>query len=213
LALNEEIEAAAEQADVEGTFRLNSHALDATFANDGAIFTRDVFDRHTAAANAHDLIERKPGQDSLGGQTPEEVARQFVGTWRLVSWEHRLADGTTVQDPRSVGYLIHSDTGHGCYVSMDPNRPDWATRRSPTPTEALESITGFGAYCAKVEIHASEGFVLHHVEVDRVPNSVGITRKRWFEFRGVDELVLSLEPSELPPHRVGTNLVWKRVRE
>ena len=83
----------------------------------------------------------------------------------------------------------------------------------PTPSEALESITGFGAYCARVEIYAREGFVLHHVEVDRVPNSVGITRKRWFEFRGDNVLVLRPDSSELPSGRIGTSLVWHRVKE
>jgi len=32
------------------------------------------------------------------------------------------------------------------------------------------------AYCALVELHAREGFVLHHVDVERVPNNVGIVR-------------------------------------
>lgn len=146
-------------------------------------------------------------------QATEGVKRQFVGTWELASREHRLADGTTVQDPRSVGYLIYGDAGYGCYVSMDPDRANWATRGSPTPSEALESITGFGAYCARVEIYAREGFVLHHVEVDRVPNSVGITRKRWFEFRGDNVLVLRPDSSELPSGRIGTSLVWHRVKE
>ena len=155
----------------------------------------------------------QPEAEDPQSQATEGVERQFVGTWELASREHRLVDGTSVQDPRSTGCLIYGDTGYGCYVSMDPDRADWATRSSPTPSEALETLIGFGAYCARVEIHAREGFVLHHVEVDRVPNSVGITRKRWLEFRGNDELVLRPDSSELPPGRVGTSLVWHRVKD
>ena len=75
----------------------------------------------------------------------------------------------------------------------------------------MGSIVGLGAYCARVEIHAAEGFVLHHVEVDKVPNNVGITRKRSFEFRGPDELMLSIDPAELPQGQTAMSLVWRRV--
>ena len=148
---------------------------------------------------------------SLSGQVADPAVSRLVGTWRVVSWEHRFADGTVTQDPKTVAFLMYSEGGRMCYVSMDPNRPEWESTRSPTLSEAHSSIVGLGAYCARVEIQAAEGFVLHHVEVDRVPNSVGITRKRSFEFRGPDELVLSVDPAELPPNQTAMNLVWQRV--
>jgi len=43
---------------------------------------------------------------------------------------------------------------------------------------------GLGAYCGTVEIHANEGFVIHHIEIERSPNDVGGIRKRWFTFQG-----------------------------
>jgi len=142
-------------------------------------------------------------------QSQDEIAKQFVGMWRLVSWPERLADGTTRQDPKSVAYIIYTDTGHMCYVNMDPNRPRWKSAAAPTPEEALSGITGLGAYCATVEIHAKEGFVIHHVEIDAVPNTVGTDRKRWFTFQGPNRLSLRTDPPTAGT--VESTLIWERV--
>jgi len=146
-------------------------------------------------------------------QSQDDIAKQFVGMWRLVSWPQRLADGTMRQNPLSVGYIIYTDTNHMCYVSMNPNRPKWNSARAPTESEALSAMgnTGFSAYCATVEIHANEGFVLHHVDVDKVPNNVGRIRKRWFTFQGRDRVSLRIDTPELNPPVVESTLTWERV--
>ena len=143
-------------------------------------------------------------------QSQDGVAKQFLGMWRLVSWPQRLADGTTRQALNSVAYIIYTDTGHMCYVAMNPNRPKW---QSPTPTEseALSGIMGLGAYCATVEVHATEGFVLHRVEIERSPNLVGMVRKRWFKFDGPNRVSLRIDTPELAPPVVESTLTWERV--
>jgi hypothetical protein len=146
------------------------------------------------------------------GSADDAIATQFVGIWKLVSWEQRLADGTTRQAPNSVGYIIYTDTGHMCYVGMNPNRPRWASR-TPTEAEALSGIIGLGAYCATVEVHADEGYVLHHVEIERVPNNVGIVRKRWFTFHSPDRVSLRVDEPELVAPIVHSVLTWERVRK
>lgn len=115
------------------------------------------------------------------------------------------------QSPRSVGYIVYTDTGHMCYVSMNPNRPRWKSEAAPTPEEALSAITGLGAYCATVEIHAKEGFVIHHVEVERTPNFVGRARKRWFTFEGPNRVSLRIDTPELTSPVVESILTWERV--
>src|SRR5712692_1952399 len=97
---------------------------------------------------------RAQSQDEAGS------VKRFVGIWRLVSWQQRLADGTTRLSPLSVGYIIYTDTNRMCYVNMDPNRPKWnlggkafALGYTPTPEEATSGISGLGAYCATVEVH------------------------------------------------------------
>ncbi len=147
-------------------------------------------------------------------QTQDAVAKQFIGMWRLVSWPQRLADGTTRQDPRSVAYIVYTESGHMCSVGMAPNRQPWASETAPTGAEAIAAMGGVGlyAYCAKVEIHAAEGFVLHHVEIDKSPNLVGRTRKRWFTFQGPNRVALRIDTPELAPPVVESTLIWERVQ-
>jgi hypothetical protein len=146
-------------------------------------------------------------------QSTGDVAAQFIGTWRLVSWTQRLSDGASRSDPRNVGYIIYSDAGYMCYSSMAADRTRWKSD-NPTAEEALAAMgVPYNAYCARVEVHAEEGFVIHHVEVDKSPNMIGRTRKRWFTFQGRDRLALRIDPSELAPPIVESTLVWERVRK
>ena len=142
--------------------------------------------------------------------TQSDVANQFVGMWRLVSWTKIYDDGSTRPEPRSKSYIIYTETGHMCWVAMDPERPKWDAE--PTELEELAAFRGLGAYCAAVEVHAKEGFVIHHVEIAKSPNAVGIERKRWFEFDGPDRLNLRVEPAENVPPLVENALVWERVK-
>lgn len=144
-------------------------------------------------------------------QSDAAIAAQFVGMWKLVSRTQRLADGTTRQHPINTAYIIYTNTGHMCYVGMDPNRPTWKSTTEPTPEEALSGITGLGAYCATVEIHAQEGFVIHHVQIERSPNLVGRARKRWFTFEGQNRVTLRIDAPELGARLADDRLIWERV--
>ncbi len=147
---------------------------------------------------------------SMGQAWPDDDIAPFLGMWKLVSWEQRLTDGTTRQAPNSVGYLVYTDVGRMCYVGMNPNRPKW-TSSIPTESEALSGIVGLGAYCALVEVHSAEGYVLHHVDVERVPNNVGKVRKRWFTFDGPNRITLTVDTPELIPPIVESKLTWERM--
>ena len=63
------------------------------------------------------------------GQPADEgaVARRLVGMWRLVDRTVTFADGTTRPDPRTMAYILYSDTGITCYVAMDPGRAPWTS--------------------------------------------------------------------------------------
>src|SRR5262249_33801509 len=98
----------------------------------------------------------------------------------------------------TLGEGIYTDTNHMCAVIMNPNLPKWKSA-SPTPDEAKAGMDSLVAYCSTVEVHAKEGFVLHHVEVVKSPNVVGATRKRWFTFEGPNRLTLRMDASENNP--------------
>lgn len=138
---------------------------------------------------------------------------RFVGTWQLESWRDTLPEGTSRSNARSEAYLIYSRPRHMCFMGMDPTRPEWVSRFDPTPDELARTLGGIIAYCAQVEVNADAGYALHHVEMDNVPNSVGMTRKRMFEFLGPDRLVLEVDPAELPDSIAGMTLIWRRVND
>jgi hypothetical protein len=144
----------------------------------------------------------------------DNVSPLFVGMWRLVSWVYRLDDGTIKHDPKSVAYFIYTDTNHVCYVAMNPNRPRWRSATTPIPEEMASGLGngGFYAYCARVEVHANEGFLLLHLEIDKSPNMVGATRKRWFTFEGPNRVLLRVDPRENTLPVIESTLIWERVR-
>jgi hypothetical protein len=133
--------------------------------------------------------------------------------WRLVSWTQRATDGTTRPGQANTGYIVYADVGRMCAVLMDSGRAKWDPQPPATVADAMARTTGLVAYCAAVELHAKEGFVLHHVDVERSPNLVGTTRKRWFIFDGPDTLLLRIDPSELGAGVAESTLRWERVKK
>jgi lipocalin-like protein len=144
-------------------------------------------------------------------QDDAAVAKQFLGMWRLVGWTQRSADGTVRPGQIDIGYLVYTDVNRMCAVMMDSKRPKWTPGAPATVPDAVARSAGFVSYCARVEINAKEGFVLHHVDVERSPNIVGTIRKRWFTFEGPNRLVLKVDAAELGT-QLESRLVWERVQ-
>jgi Lipocalin-like domain len=143
----------------------------------------------------------------------DNAKKQFVGAWRLVSSQQKMADGTTRNNPfygpGGVGYLIYSETGHMCVVTMDPSRPQWKNEAAPTESELRSAMSGLMAYAGTYEVNATEQYVIHHVELDKIPNRIGARRKRFFAFSGT-HLVLRPEPP-MPEGVVDYWLTWERI--
>ncbi|MEO8681653.1 MAG: lipocalin-like domain-containing protein [Vicinamibacterales bacterium] len=146
-------------------------------------------------------------------QTDATIAGQFLGMWRLVSWNQRAADGTNRPGQTDAGYLIYTDVNRMCAVMMDSKRPKWPSGAPATVDDAMARFSGFISYCAAVELHAAEGFILHHVDIERSPNIVSTVRKRWFRFEGPNRLVLRIDPSELGGGATESTLTWERVQK
>lgn len=146
-------------------------------------------------------------------QDDASVAKQMHGMWRLVGWTQRATDGTSRPGPTDAGYLIYTDVNRMCAVMMDSKRPKWPAGAPASVNDAVSRFSGFISYCAVVEVHATEGFVLHHVDMERSPNIVGTTRKRWFRFEGANRLVLRIDPAELGAGATDSILTWERVQK
>lgn len=81
--------------------------------------------------------------------------------------------------------------------------------QTPTEAELRSAFDGLVAYAGTFEVNEAERSVVHHIEVDRVPNSTGSDRKRFCSFSG-DQLALRAAPP-LPNGVTEWTIVWERV--
>ena len=151
----------------------------------------------------------------LWGQKADLLRNQLVGTWRFVSSTQRLADGTTRPDPQTgpkgLGYLIYTKSGQVCVVVGNSERPRWQSPQAPTDGEVRNAFEGFTAYAGTFQVNETERAVVHHIEIDRIPNSVGAERKRFCSLIG-NRLTLRAAPP-LPAGVQEWTIVWERVGE
>src|SRR5882762_5463170 len=108
--------------------------------------------------HAHWPLEANPqtgAAPSARGPTAEQIhvspnaQAQFVGTWKLVSTEENLKDGTSrpYQDvgAHGTGYLIYTPDGHMCVELIGADRPKW--NFPPTTAQKIAAMDTFSAYC------------------------------------------------------------------
>ena len=90
------------------------------------------------------------------GQSESEIRDRIVGTWKLVSAEQTLKDGTTRPYPgfgaKGKGFLMYQRDGYMCADLVNPDRPKWADTAHPTPEEKLAAGDGTFAYCGRYEL-------------------------------------------------------------
>jgi hypothetical protein len=79
-----------------------------------------------------------------------------------------------------------------CFLMMTPDRP-------------------LNAYCAILEIHATEGFMDRRYDINQNPSAVGRATRRWFSFQGADRLTLRVDAAELTAPVTETLFIWERV--
>jgi hypothetical protein len=141
------------------------------------------------------------------------VKDDFVGVWRLVTSEFKLADGNTVYPytEGAIGMLIYDENGYMSAQGMRPDRSFFVSGdlRNGTPEEINEAFNGYLAYFGKYEVNEQEGTVTHQIKGALFPNWVGQDQKRFFEFSG-NRLTLKTPPIPAAGTTVVGILVWER---
>ncbi len=160
----------------------------------------------------------------LGGQNPPSssptktavpLARQLLGTWRLISIGSIRPDGTLQPvpelGPHAIGYLMYDTTGHMCVSLANPDHPRWANPDKPTEAERLHSFDAMFAYCGTYEVQQKENRVIHRPEMASWPHYIGTDQFRNIRMKG-DRLILSEKetPPNGGPHQY--QITWERVR-
>src|SRR5438105_3788302 len=115
----------------------------------------------------------------------------LIGTWRLLSFESRTADGevTYPYGPDAVGYIMYNENGTMAVAIMSANRPKFAAgdMLGGTTMEKDAAADTYLSYCGRYTL--LPGKVVHHIEVSFFPNWVGGDQERIFELDG-DRLML-----------------------
>jgi hypothetical protein len=137
----------------------------------------------------------------------------LVGSWRLISWENRTADGD-ISHPLgddASGYIAYNDEGYMFVAIMRPARTHFLAGDllSATTDEKARAAEGYVSYCGRYELQGDT--VIHHVELSLFPNWVGVDQARLVNISG-DRLTLSTRPLLLDGRQQTAHLVWERVR-
>ena len=142
------------------------------------------------------------------------LEQAFVGTWRLLSYEFRRADGKLTfplgEDP--AGMLIYDAQGNMAAQAMRRNRSRFRADSvsGGTAEEIREAFEGYIAYFGTWTIDEQAGAVIHHVTASWYPNFIGTDQVRYYEFQQ-NRLLLRTPPRDAGSERRTGLLTWERA--
>jgi hypothetical protein len=138
----------------------------------------------------------------------------FVGTWKLVSFDVRDLDGgTTSPFGKDVGgMLIYDVRGNFSVQLMRRGRPSFASgdMQDGTDEELRAAIGGYISYYGTYEVDEAAQTMTHNVEGSLFPNFVGGAQTRFFQI-SADRLTLTSPPMSFGGREVRTVLVLQRA--
>jgi hypothetical protein len=135
-----------------------------------------------------------------------------MGTWKLVCWEVRSADGQVTypfsQD--AEGYITYTEDGYVFVVVTTANRTLYASGDLLGGTQQEKALAAETcvSYCGTYEL--KEDRIFHHVIVSSFPNWVGTSQERIIELTQ-NRLLLRTHPYLLDGKQQAASLLWERV--
>jgi len=147
------------------------------------------------------------------GQTESEIRNQIVGTWKLVSAEETLKNGSTrpflLTGSHGKGFLMYQPDGYMCADLVNPDRPKWADPSHTTLEEKTAAADNTFAYCGRYEIDVKHSQIVHLPEVATDPGYVGSRQIRPFVLEG-RRLILS-DDAKGDPSVARWKIIWEKV--
>lgn len=143
------------------------------------------------------------------------IKQRFFGTWKLVSWKIKRANGDLTDSPlgpNPLGCIMYDPGGQVSVALMRRDRANFASSHltDATPEEIKSGFEGYIGYCGSYEVNEQERFVIHRLQLSSFPNWVGTEQKRYFEFAG-DRLTLRTPPLTVLGEPQVHSLVWQRL--
>jgi hypothetical protein len=150
----------------------------------------------------------------VASQRESEVRDGIVGTWRLVSTEEALKDGTTrpfpAFGPNANGFLLYQRDGYMCAMLANPDRAKWADLAHPTAEEKAAAAEGTFSYCGRYEIDVEHECIIHLPEVASDAKYVGSRQPRPYRFEGQRLIFSDVERDD--PAVARWRIVWEKVQ-
>ena len=147
----------------------------------------------------------------------DNVAKKFVGAWRLVSVEGTDATFHFAYD-HPTGMIIYDRSGR-MSVQIDikgTRKPFVNGPAGGTGEEKVAAFDNYIAYYGTYTLDLKAQTVTHHLEDATPPNWRGVNNVRWFEFQGNDRLLLI--PREdgkggvIDRNNATFKLLWERIK-
>jgi hypothetical protein len=137
----------------------------------------------------------------------------IVGTWRLVSFHGRNANGDLrpALGENAQGLLVYTAEGYMIAILSEADRRRFNARdfRGGTPEEALAAVNSYISYSGRYEVDGNT--VTHHVEMSLLPNWVGEDQTRTLRITD-DKLILSTPAFSVSGNEWTFELIWERVK-
>ncbi|MFN0107029.1 MAG: lipocalin-like domain-containing protein [Bryobacteraceae bacterium] len=157
-------------------------------------------------------MRRRMAMGVMAGSAAGAVRDQFLGVWRLVSCERKLADGSMAHPygKTPVGRLTYDKAGRMSAQLMTPGRRSTVApgmnmvSAKASAEEIREAVGGYAAYFGTFDVDERERVVIHHVEAALTPSWVGTDLRRAYRFAGKRLSLTAALPG------LTTELIWAR---
>ena len=137
----------------------------------------------------------------------------FVGTWKLKSYEVRWANGKVTYPfgERPEGRLTYTEDGFIAVNIMAASRRNFEARelKLGTPEEKVAAAETYISYSGRYDLEGDK--IRHHVDVCLFPNWVGKDQVRTFDLNG-DTLALKTITDQRDEQGRQGYLIWQRVK-
>jgi hypothetical protein len=141
---------------------------------------------------------------------------QFIGSWRLVSFEARTAEGQVI-------YPFGTDAEGAVTITRDGRvwAAIWRANRQPfaindqqlgTPEEYTAAVQSYISIVGDYDVNQSEGIFSYVVEQSIFPNWNGTTQTRFYSFSDQGRIMeLTTAPTPFGGTTIVGALVWERT--
>lgn len=153
---------------------------------------------------------------SAGADTESATRAPFAGTWQLVSFEARTADGRVIYPfgADAKGLITYTHDGRMWAAVWKANRQPFAIndQQRGTAEEYTAAVQSYIQYMGTFTVDRQAATVSHHVEQSIFPNWNGTTQVRFYAFSdGGNSLDLSTPPIAFGGTTLVAHLIWTRL--